>query len=129
MEDPGSLVQMGFSAGSRSAPQFDWVRNITNRKLPKGVVDELDYRSSSIFALFWNLCRDLLPSEIMDDFDNFFDQFNMVRMSSEKGAAKEFIAKNTTRGDYMVQVGETEFVFSNAEMAPPSGVCAQNYAR
>ena len=30
MEDPGSLVQMGFSAGSRSAPQFDWVRNITN---------------------------------------------------------------------------------------------------
>ena len=64
----------------------------------------------------------------MDDFDNFFDQFNMVQMSFEKGAAKVFIAKNTTRGDYMVQVGETEFVFSNAKMAPPSGVCTQNYA-
>lgn len=129
MEDPGSLVQIGFSAGSRSAPQFDWVRNITNRKLPKGVVDEMDYRSSSIFALFWNLCRDLLPSEIMDDFDAFFDKFNMVRMSSEKGAAKNFIDKKTPRGEYIVQVGGTEFAFSNAEMAPPAGVCGQNYAR
>ncbi|EDR02770.1 uncharacterized protein LACBIDRAFT_332047 [Laccaria bicolor S238N-H82] len=129
MEDPGSIIQMGFSTGSCSAPQFDWVRNITNCKLLKGVVDEMDYRSSSIFALFWNLCCDLLPREIMDDFNNFFDQFNMVQMSSEKGAAKSFIAKNTTRGDYMVQVGDTEFVFSNAEMAPPAGVCAQNYAR
>jgi hypothetical protein len=105
------------------------VRNITSRKLPKGVVDEMDYRSSSIFALFWNLCRDLLPREIMDDFDNFFDKFNMVRMSSGKAYAKNFIAKNTARGDYIVQIGESEFEFSNAEMAPPAGVCAQNYAR
>jgi len=65
----------------------------------------------------------------MDDFDNFFDQFNIVRMCSAKDAAKDFISKNTTHGDYVVQVGETEFVFSNAEMAPPAGVCGQNYAR
>jgi hypothetical protein len=76
------------------------VHNITSRKLPKGIVDGMDYRSSSIFALFWNLCCDRLPQEVMDDFDNFFDQFNMVWMSSAKGAAQDFIMENTTCCDY-----------------------------
>ena len=128
-EDPGSLVQIGYSAGSRSAPQFDWVRNITGRNLPKGVVDEMDYRLSSVFALFWNLCGDLLPQEVMDDFDAFFDRFNILRMNPAKGAAQDFLARETVHGDYVVQVGEMEFVFSNVEMAPPAGVCAQNYSR
>ena len=98
----GRSWQMGFSAGSCSAPQFSWVWNITNHKLPKGVVDELDYQSSSIFTLFWNLCCGLLPGKIMDDFNNFFNQFHMVWLSSEKGAAKDLIAKNTTNLWYLV---------------------------
>ncbi|EDR03912.1 uncharacterized protein LACBIDRAFT_331061 [Laccaria bicolor S238N-H82] len=52
LEDPGSLVQIGFSAGVRSTPKFDRVRNITNRKLPTHIIDGMDHQSSSVFALF-----------------------------------------------------------------------------
>lgn len=89
----------------------------------------MDYQLSSIFTLFWNLCRDLLPQEVKDDFKAFFDCFNILQMNPQKGAAQDFLAREMMHGDYVVQVGEMEFVFCNVEMASPAGVCAQNYSR
>lgn len=130
LEDPGSLVQIGYSAGARAAPAFHWVRNLT-KKLPDQVVTDKDYKSSSVFALFWNLCCDFLPGEIMEDFDQFLGECNMVRMKSGQGAASEFIAGEGagTHGEYTVHIGDDEFIFKDAEMAPPSGVFGQNYSR
>jgi hypothetical protein len=131
MEDPGSLVQVGFSAGACSSPKFDWVRNITNRKLPGNIVGDMDHRSSSAFALFWNLCRNCLPDEVMDDFDNFFEDCCMPRMDPCKGAAEDSAGNGDQHafGDYSIQIGDDKFVFRNAERAPPAGVCGQNYSR
>ncbi|EDR13077.1 uncharacterized protein LACBIDRAFT_308518 [Laccaria bicolor S238N-H82] len=100
------------------------------RKLPDQVVADKDYKSSSAFALLWNLCRDFLPEKIMEDFDVFLDHCNMVRMKSGQGAASEFIAGEGvgTHGEYMVCVGDAKFIFQDAEMAPPSGVFGQNYS-
>ena len=130
LEDPGSLVQIGYSAGARSAPAFNWVRNLT-RKLPDQVVANKDYQASSAFALFWNLCRDFLPEKIMGTFDVFLDHCNMVRMKSGQGAAAEFIEGEGVGiyGEYTVCIGDDEFIFKDAEMAPPSGVFGQNYSR
>lgn len=107
------------------------MRNITRRNLPGHAVDAMEYRSSSAFALMWNLCKDMLPEEIMGDFDAFFKTLKMLRMNSAKGVAKEFIASEglATKGDYAITVGDTEFLFKNAELAPPSGVVGQNYSR
>lgn len=130
MEDPGSLVQIGFSAGARSVPKFDWVRNITSRKLPAHVIDDMDHRSSSAFALFWNLCRSSLPEEVMEDFDNFFEDCCLPRMHPCNGAAGDPINHSQCMaGDYSIQIGDNKFVFKNAERAPPAGVCGQNYSR
>ena len=71
MDDPGSLIQIGFSAGARHAPNFDWVRNITHHDLPKQVITDLNYHSSSAFVLFWNLAKDTLPKDIINDFNTF----------------------------------------------------------
>ena len=111
MEDPGSLVQIGFSAGARSAPKFDWVRNITSRKLPAHVIDDMDHRSSSAFALFWNLCRSSLPEEVMEDFDNFFEDCCLPRMHPCNGAAGDPINHSQCMaGDYSIQIGDNKFV-------------------
>jgi len=130
LEDPGSLIQIGYSAGARAAPAFHWVRNLT-KKLPDQVVADKDYQSSSAFALLWNLCRNFLPERIMGDFDVFLEHCNMVRMKSGQGAAVEFIAGEGvgTHGEYTVHIGDAEFIFKDAEMAPPSGVFGQNYSR
>lgn len=131
MEDPGSLVQIGFSAGSRSAPKFDWVKNITCRNLSPSAVHDMNYRASSAFALLWNLCLDALPGEVLADFDEFFEKLNIARMNASEGAAKDFAGSEApaASGAYSIQIGDFEFTFKDVEMAPPSGVVGQNYSR
>lgn len=131
MDDPGGIVQIGFSAGARRAPKFDWVKNITRKDLPKEVITDLNYRSSSAFALFWNLCKGTLPAPIIDDFHSFFEREDMLRMNPAAGAAEDFASGKNHRvtGDYSIQIGDEKFVFKNVELAPPSGVFARNYAR
>ena len=131
MDDPGNLVQIGFSAGSRHAPNFDWARNITRKDLPKEVITDFNYRSSSAFALFWNLCKDALPREIIGSFHTFFEENDMLHMNPADGAAKDFAngENHLVTGDYTIQIGDEKFVFKNVELAPPSGVFGRNYAR
>ena len=131
MEDPGALVQIGFSAGSRSTPKFDWVKNITRRNLSDEAAHDMNYRASSAFALLWNLCLDILPDEVIGDFDDFFEKLNIARMSASEGAAKEFAGSEEppVSGAYTIRIGDFEFTFQDAELAPPSGVVGQNYAR
>lgn len=91
----------------------------------------MDQRSSSAFALFWNLCRNSLPDEVMSDFDDFFEECCMPRMDPSKGAAEDSAGNSDQRafGDYSIQIGDDKFIFRNAERAPPAGVCGQNYSR
>ncbi|EDR05220.1 uncharacterized protein LACBIDRAFT_329890 [Laccaria bicolor S238N-H82] len=131
MDDPGDLVQIGFSAGSRNAPKIHWVRNITRCNLPDQVVADLNYRSSSAFALFWNLCKDVLPKPIINDFNAFFEKDGILRMNPAEGAAKDFAKDehHAVTGDYTIQIGDESFLFKNVELAPPCGVFGRNYAR
>ncbi|KAM6491704.1 hypothetical protein JOM56_012866 [Amanita muscaria] len=78
--DPGKLVIIGYSPGSRSRPSFGWVRNIT-RKISEGDLHDFNAQCSSAFAFFWNLARSWLPPEIIKDFDDFIGANNLLLMN------------------------------------------------
>ena len=82
----------------------------------------MKYESSSVFALFWNTIRQQLPAEITDDFDEWLNTQQMVRMDT-KGSQKG------TEGMYVVENGDEKYEFHGVEMPPPSGVFGTNYTR
>ena len=87
----------------------------------------MDQRSSSAFALFWNLCRNSLPDEVMSDFDDFFKECCMQWMDPSKGAAENSTGNCDQHAfsDYSIQIGNNKLIFRNAERGPPAGVCGQ----
>ncbi len=119
-EDTGKLVQMGWSAGSRSRPHFDWVRNITATRLSQHEVDVLDAEASSLFALTWQMMRSLLPPEVVADFNNFVKGTGIPRMDGNGQLAS---------GTYQVSMDGERFDFRDVELAPPGGVICRNYSR
>ena len=115
------MVQVSFSAGSRSAPAFDWVRNLP-KKYAADDVDELNYNTSAAFAFFWNLCRFWLPDIVIDDIDGFMRDTKIFPMVPNPQIGQ-------LEGKYTVMVDDVEFEFHDARLAPPAGVVAKNYAR
>jgi hypothetical protein len=121
-EDPGALVQLGYTAGSRSRPHIDWARNI-RRKLPRGTITDLNYRSSSVFALAWNAFRMQLPAEVIKDFDDYLTDSEIFRMDPSGRKQKG------EKGAYTICDEGEPITFQNVEMAPPAGVVGANYTR
>ncbi len=121
-EDPGELPIVGFSAGARSKPQFHWVRNLL-RKMSDD--DALDFRweQSSAFALIWNILRKRLPPEIQKEWIGWLKNGKFPAMNPEWADHAD------NRGSYSICVKGETIKFNNAELAPPTGVMAQNYAR
>ena len=122
LEDPGTLAQIGYSAGSRSKPVFDWVKNLLSRRFGAKQVHDLNYKTSSAFAAFWNMCQAWLPPEILQDIADFMEATNIPSME----ATKQFAART---GTYSVVAKDIKFKFSDALLAPPVGVMARNYTR
>ncbi|KAG6818847.1 hypothetical protein H0H93_001071, partial [Arthromyces matolae] len=82
-EDSGTLAQIGYSAGARKKTRFDWVLNlksITDRS--RTVAAETDRKSSALFSVFWQLAKNLLAPEIIDDFKLFLDTNDLKRMDA-----------------------------------------------
>ncbi|RDB20488.1 hypothetical protein Hypma_012446 [Hypsizygus marmoreus] len=124
MEDTGKLVQIGYSAGSRSSPKFDWVKNLLSETHPDDVVAEIDKNDSSVFAFAWQQLRALLPSPIIDNFDLYLNDTKIRRMD-----AHGQLPSTQSQGSYSVKIRNNDFTFHNAELAPPTGVFGQNYSR
>ncbi|KAK7047955.1 hypothetical protein VNI00_006283 [Paramarasmius palmivorus] len=121
LEDAGSIVMSGWSAGSRSSPQFHWARNLLRKASPEQA-EKLAYEASWAFALFWNLCKAVLPRPIIEDFETFIRESGIYRM--DPGTVGE-----GPEGMYSIMTEEGWVTFRNVEMAPPCGVFAKNYAR
>lgn len=99
-----------------------WAKNLT-RELSKEYTETLDFQTSSVYALFWNICRKQLPKEVVDDINGFVTKNNLWRMDSNtKG-------KNGSKGVYLVEKAGRKVEFHNVELAPPSGALGINYAR
>lgn len=110
---------MGWSAGSRSSPHFDWVRNIT-ANLSKAEIEASNKDASSLFALTWQMMRNIIPPEVVADVDEFVAASGIPRMNGN-GQLPE--------GVYEVLIGGVTFPFHKVELAPPGGVIGQNYSR
>ncbi|KAJ3889767.1 hypothetical protein GG344DRAFT_51006 [Lentinula edodes] len=120
-EDAGCIVIAGWSGGAQSKPAFNWVKNLT-KKIPDAEKRNLRYEAASVFAVFWNLVRMHGPPEVVDDLEEFVKRTGIYRMDERVHGGG---AENT----YTVPVNGTEITFDGANMAPPSGVFARNYAR
>ena len=68
-EDPGKLVCEGYTPGSRSDPWWDWARNILSKKHSPEFINGQSMAMSSVFALFYQLMRAVLPSEVLREYD------------------------------------------------------------
>ena len=122
-EDPGKMIQTGYSAGQRSKPAFNWVRNLERKnELTPEFLASADYQTSCLFALGWNICRAQMPREVMDGWVGWLENSKLPRMD----AGVQMTGK---RGDYHVRIGEYTATFHDAELAPPTGLLNQNYAR
>ena len=121
-DDPGTIQIAGYSAGSHSHPLFDWARNLRSKKIPEDEVSCMNYRISSAFAFFWNLCRSWLPPKIIADLDDFMTRTGILAMGSDQQHAPH-------DGDYEATIGGLLCKFSDVRLAPPQGVMAVNYSR
>jgi hypothetical protein len=126
LADPGKLVQVGVSAGARSKPSLDWVRNITSNRLSDDLVDDLDQKTAHAFSLFWMLIRRKLPNDLSDDLVFWLTETGLFRMNKK---AVQRLQEPTVVGDIELDIGGNSFNFEWAEQAPPSGVMAANYSR
>jgi len=126
LADPGKLVQVGVSAGARSKPSIDWVKNITSKRLSDDFVDDLDKKTAHAFSLLWMLIRRRLPDEVSDDLVTWLAETGIYRMNKE---AVRGLREQNDVGEIQLDIGGNSFNFQWAEIAPPSGVMAANYSR
>ncbi|KAJ3560557.1 hypothetical protein NP233_g10760 [Leucocoprinus birnbaumii] len=122
MEDTGSIVQIGFSAGARSQPNFHWVRNLL-KKFPKDNIEKYNKDQCAVFAFFWNLLIHQLPSEVISDFRNFMNKNLLPVMNPD------WIDFTEQKGSYALPVGDQIHTFHGVELAPPQAVMSRNYSR
>ncbi|OSD04897.1 hypothetical protein PYCCODRAFT_1331890, partial [Trametes coccinea BRFM310] len=122
-EDPGEMVQTGYTAGSRSHPSFNWVRNLVRKRaLTAEQVASYDYATSCLFATGWNIIRSCLPRVISADWVDYLRTNGLPAMDAGVGMSG-------TTGDYSIQCGDDTITFHNAELAPPTGILNHNYSR
>jgi hypothetical protein len=124
LEDPGKLVQVGYLAGSRSLPKFDWVKNLLSAQHTPEVVEAMNVKASLACAFVWNLICLRLPTEVIEDFEKFITDAKLVCMDADS-----LMAKAAGKGVYTVNIGEDQFDFHKAELALPTGLFAENYSR
>ncbi|KAF8230741.1 hypothetical protein L208DRAFT_1280486 [Tricholoma matsutake] len=120
LEDPGKLVQVGYSAGSRSSPKFDWVKNLLSARHTPEVVEAMNVKASSACAFVWNLICSRLPTEVIEDFEKFITDAKLVHMDADSLMLKQLEKVYT-----LSTSGRTHKV----ELAPATGVFAENYSQ
>jgi hypothetical protein len=124
LDDPGKIVLNGYTPGNRGAVSLMWAKNLlrTPTRLfesPEGLVN-FDFQVSSTYALLWNMMRSKLPPAILADMDKF---------TKSDGTRAAMDGHGTMGGYYGMELGGDYFEFHSAELAPPQGNYARNYAR
>ncbi|KAH9919230.1 uncharacterized protein B0H18DRAFT_882131 [Fomitopsis serialis] len=125
LEDAGKLVCVGYTAGSRSKPTFDWARNLLSKKHPPTYINGLACRASSAAALNFNLVRGRLPDALTRDLDEYLVKNQFCRMDGQGTMAEN----GGSHGTYCIQKGNDSVEFHNVELAPPTAFMGANYAR
>jgi hypothetical protein len=124
-EDAGKIVLAGYSAGSLRKALFGWARNVTARDVDRDEVDALNMSLSSIFALYWKSLKECKLEEAriaVEDLEEWIKSTGVYRMDGN-------LASHPLVDSISITVEGRDYLFNNVELAPPSAVCAINYAR
>ena len=122
LEDPGSLLQVMYSAGSRRAPSFGMVRNIT-ASLTEEEMSEANRSIASLFSYVWLRAKGLFPPEIIADFVQFYDRYNIPRFDPD------WPDSATATGSVELPCALGPVSFDDVERSPGLGVLHDRYAR
>ncbi|RXW17374.1 hypothetical protein EST38_g8480 [Candolleomyces aberdarensis] len=121
-EDSGTIFLAGFSAGSRSHPKFGITRNFECSEGEEA--EKADNETiANILAYLWSRAKGIFPTEIINDFENFYDGNNIPRFDPN------WPASATKFGTLKLVLEGREYVFDNIERAPGCAVMVQRYAR
>ncbi|KAI9884556.1 MAG: hypothetical protein M1823_003651 [Watsoniomyces obsoletus] len=116
------------TAGARKNKSLfvGWARNLDRRFQPhEHELRHAQYRSSSLFALFWNCLLGNLPSEVTGDFVAFLEQHS----AALPGMDSSNLGLGLAIPRYTVQIDGLELEFHGGQLAPPSGAFVENYSR
>ena len=83
LADHGKFVQLRVSAGARSKPSLNLVRNITSKQLSDDFVDDFDRKSAHAFLLLWMLMHRQLPDELSDDLVTWLTKSGIYQMNKD----------------------------------------------
>jgi hypothetical protein len=110
-------LQIGYTSGTRSNQSLGWAR----KKLPPDCVDDLNYESALVFAMFWNMCWTRLSMEVLDNFDNFLEETEIPRLNPD--------GSKDISGTYTISNSQVRHTFYGMKMPPPCGYFGVNYFR
>jgi hypothetical protein len=119
LEDRGVIVQIGFTAGSRAAPEFGWARNTLSKKTDE---DAANRKVSSFMTGFWLLAKHAFKGEIVDDLADFHGSLPHLHPNWPH-------CGNATHGPFLLPPACGNFEWDGVELAPGCAVMVQRYAR
>ena len=119
-------MQLGYSAGSRSAPFVDWVKNLKSRKHSAEKLSKLRVDQSLLCAALWHQARanPKIPWHVFASIDEFVKHLGGMRMDADGE-----LSEGDGAGRYRVAIAGVEYEFHKIQLAPPGAVVAENYAR
>ncbi|KAH9911012.1 uncharacterized protein B0H18DRAFT_893745 [Fomitopsis serialis] len=110
LEDPGKIVNLGYTAGARNHPLFDWTKNLKSKKHDPDDLKDINFEISSVFALFWALLRVHLPQEVLRGFEDYLADNDMCRMDADE-------KRGNVEGEYVVHESSLEAPSSRHRLA------------
>ncbi|KAJ3501973.1 hypothetical protein NMY22_g18743 [Coprinellus aureogranulatus] len=120
LEDPGSLLQVAFSAGARSRPAFGVVKNFRVSQ-PQSERDAANRQISALFAYVWVRAKAVFPPEIIDDFETFYEKYRIPRFDPE------WPSSETRSGTIELPSGVGNVKFDDVERGP-GGIAKRTHA-
>jgi len=93
--------------------------------LASNAVEAIDFDTTSVCALLWNLVQTRLPDAILSNFKHFLERTGIVWIGGNPACPD-----TSGVGEYAIGVGPNACIYyRSAEFAPPTAVFALNYFR
>lgn len=121
LEDPGLLILIGFTAGSRSHPLFALARNLRRKNID---TTEADIRNAVASAIFAKHTQMLHPIEVWTDMEAYHRKHSIPHLDSKWPKSCE------ASGPLALPApGGGTITVRDIEHGPGCAIMSQNYAR
>jgi hypothetical protein len=120
LEDPGKLVQVGYTSGSRSGGEFGLARNLLRKS---GDTTRAEQRNAVAAAYMWRHVQLLHPPHIADDIDGFHKEVCLPRLDGSWPSSEE------PHGPISLPTSCAPLTIQEAAYGPGCFVFAEMYSR